>query len=129
MVCQSNVVNGERRGSSVARIRLVGDQAQAELVDLVAWLSYEDELRGRVSVDKPLIEVGEMGGLAEALNVAIGAPGIGAALVTSLALWIRHRRPSADIEVTNSSGRSVKVVVRDVKDDDLAEMLRQALED
>ncbi|NEW26467.1 hypothetical protein GV790_07200 [Nocardia cyriacigeorgica] len=116
-------------GVSVVRIRLVGEQARAELVDLAAWLSREDELRGRVSVDTPVVAEGEMGALADVVNVAMGAPGLGAALVTSLTMWIRHRRPSADIEVTNSAGRSVKVVVRDVKDGDLAEMLRQALDD
>jgi hypothetical protein len=78
------------------QIRLSGDAAQALLAELRTWLSREDALRGRVSAEQPAILHGQMGALAEVLVVALGAQGAGTALATSLAVWVRHRRPSVD---------------------------------
>jgi hypothetical protein len=110
------------------RIRFVGDDADRELTDLASWLSREDEFRGRVSVERPAVQPDDMGAVADALVVALGAHGLGAALATSLTVWIRHRRPSIDIEITRVRGRSVKIAVRDAPDREVADLLRQALE-
>ena len=111
-----------------ARIRLSGQDVPTELVELAEWMSREDEFRGRVEVEQPEVRPGEMGGAAEVLVVALGAQGAGTALAASLSIWIKHRRPSVDIEVTNSDGRSVKLSVRDFDVADLGELLRQVLE-
>lgn len=111
-----------------ARIRLVGANAQSELGDLATWLSREDEFRGQVSAEQLSPHPDDMGGVVEALAVTLSVPGLGAALAASLTVWIRHRRPSADIEIVRK-GRSVNIVVRDIPPDDLAALLRQALED
>jgi Effector Associated Constant Component 1 len=110
------------------RIRLSGAAAQALLTDLSAWLSREDDLRGRVSAEQPAILHGQMGALAEVLVVSLGAQGAGTALATSLAVWVRHRRPSVDIEVTGADGRHVKVAARDA-DIDVAALVRQVAGD
>jgi hypothetical protein len=110
------------------RVRLMGQAAQSELTDLATWLSREDEFRGRVSVEQSPVSPGDMGGVADVLIVAVGAQGIGTALAASLMVWIKHRRPSVDIEVTHSTGRSVKIVVRDLPDNEVANLLRHALE-
>jgi hypothetical protein len=99
------------------QIRLSGDAAQALLAELRAWLSHEEALRGRVLAGQPAIPPGQMGAVAEVLIVALGAQGAGTAVATSLAAWIRHRRPSVDIEVTGVDGRRVKIAARDANID------------
>ncbi|PPJ36358.1 hypothetical protein C5E45_20100 [Nocardia nova] len=110
------------------RIRLTGGNAQSELLDLTTWLSDEDELRGRVSTEQPVVRPGEMGGLADVLVVAVGAQGMGAVLAASLSVWIKHRRPSAEIEIVGPDGRNVKIAVRDLPDHEVADLLKQALD-
>jgi hypothetical protein len=113
----------------VVRIRLVGDHAQADLVDLAAWLSREDEFRGRVSSQRPTVMSDEMGGFPDVLEVVLSAQGVGTVLAASLTMWIKHRRPSADVEITKPDGRSVKVSVRDATSPDTENLLRLVLED
>ncbi|MFI6848983.1 hypothetical protein OG535_02420 [Kitasatospora sp. NBC_00085] len=111
-----------------ARIRLTGEKGPAELVELADWLSREDELRGQTAIEKPETLPEQMGGLADILIVALGAQGAGTVLAASVAVWIRHRRPSADIEVTGPDGRSVRISVRDAPELDVEAVLRHALE-
>lgn len=111
-----------------AYIRLTGETAQAELTALADWLSREDELRGRSAIGRTEARPGRMGGLTEVVIVALGAQGAGTALAASLSVWIRHRRPSADIEVTGPDGQSVKISLRNVPEADLDAMLRRVLE-
>ncbi|MFF4948210.1 hypothetical protein [Streptomyces chattanoogensis] len=111
-----------------AHIRLTGETASAELTGLAEWLSREDELRGRTTIESPEPSPDQMGSLAEVLVVALGIQGAGSVLAASLSVWIRHRRPSADIEVTGPDGRSVKVTLRDVPKPDLEAVLQKALE-
>jgi len=107
-------------------IRLSGDTAQVLLPELSGWLSREDALRGRVSAGQSAIPPGQMGTLTEVLIVALGAQGAGTALATSLAAWVRHRRPSVDIEVTGADGRRVKIAARDA-DIDVAALVRDVV--
>ena len=109
-------------------IRLSGDSAHALLTELHAWLSREDALRGRVAAGQSAIPPGQMGGLTEVLIVGLGAQGAGSVLATSLAVWIRHRRPSVDIEVTGADGRRVKIAARDA-DIDVAALVRDVVGD
>ncbi|MET9148186.1 MULTISPECIES: hypothetical protein [unclassified Streptomyces] len=111
-----------------AYIRLTGDTAPKELTGLTDWLSREDEFRGRTAVERPDAPPDHMGGLTEVVIVALGAQGAGTALAASLSVWIRHRRPSADIEVTGPDGASVKVSLRDVPEADVEAVLRRVLE-
>lgn len=108
------------------RIRLSGGTAQALVAELYAWLSREDDLRGRVSAERSAIPSGQMGALAEVLMVALGAQGAGTVLATSLAAWVRHRRPSVDIEVTGADGRRVRIAARDA-DIDVAALVRDVV--
>jgi hypothetical protein len=111
-----------------AYIRLTGDSAPAELTGLADWLSREDEFRGRAAVERPDIRPGHMGGITEVVVVALGAQGVGTALAASLSVWIRHRRPSAEIEVTGPDGASVKISLRNAPEADVEAVLRRVLE-
>ncbi|WP_062989910.1 effector-associated constant component EACC1 [Nocardia anaemiae] len=110
------------------RIQLAGDNAAAALVELKQWLSREDELSGRLSAVTRAPLPGQMGGITDVLIVVLGAQGAGAALVSSLSVWIRHRRPSVEIELTNSDGRSAKLSLRDTPPSEVSEIIRQIVE-
>ncbi|MBL1120587.1 hypothetical protein JK364_51125 [Streptomyces sp. 110] len=110
------------------KIRLSGAQAQSALVELSDWLSREDLLRGRISIERGPIQPEQMGAISDVLLVALSANGAGVALATSLSVWIKHRRPSIDLEVTNENGQSVTVHVRDAPAQDIEPLLRKALE-
>ncbi|NED72688.1 effector-associated constant component EACC1 [Streptomyces sp. BBFR115] len=111
-----------------AYIRLTGETAPAELTGLTDWLSREDAFRGRTAVGRPDTPPDHMGGLTEVVIVALGAQGAGTALAASLSVWIRHRRPSADIEVTGPDGTSAKVSLRNVSEAEVEAVLRRVLE-
>ncbi|MQY19861.1 effector-associated constant component EACC1 [Nocardia macrotermitis] len=105
------------------QIRLVGDTAAREIVELRDWLSREDELRGHVQAVPAAIEADEMGGLVEVLMVTLGANGAGATLAASLSVWIKHRRPTVKIEVKHADGREVTIDLRNAPDLDVPELL------
>jgi hypothetical protein len=109
-------------------IRMVGESAAVDLQGLSAWLAEEEELRGRVTIPAPAISADEMGGIADTLVVALGAQGAGAILATAVSTWIKHRRPSADIEVSRDGGVSVKISVRDSPPETVDALVRKALE-
>ena len=111
-----------------AYIRLTGEAAQAELATLADWLSREDELRGRSTIERAEAHPGDMGGISEVVIVALGTQGAGTVLAASLSVWIRHRRPSADIEVTGPDGQSIKISLRNVREPELEAVLRRVLE-
>lgn len=89
------------------------DHGFDELRSLFDWLRHEDALRGRVRVEHAPITPGEMGGGLDALVVALGPGGVGAAavgaLIGALATWFQHRRADLRITVTNENGRTVEV--------------------
>ncbi|MBY8863890.1 hypothetical protein K7711_46025 [Nocardia sp. CA2R105] len=74
------------------------DGSADELFGLLEWFNDDDELRGRVDMPTTPIRPGQMGDLADALVVALGARGIAPALIQSLSTWFTHRR--SDIAVT-----------------------------
>lgn len=111
-----------------AYIRLTGETARAELTALAEWLSREDEFRGRSTIEPSGARPGDMGGISEVVIVALGAQGAGTVLAASLSVWIRHRRPSADIEVTGPGGQSVKISLHNAPEAVLETVLRRVLE-
>jgi hypothetical protein len=121
MVCE--------RGVLLAEVRVLGaHDPHAELISLRDWLSHEEVLRGRVVLDQPVIRPGQMGGLADALQVAAGNAGVLTALAASLTMWVRNRRADVTIEVKHSDGRSVKVNAKRVPDD-LATLIESVLDE
>ncbi|MGH3930392.1 MAG: effector-associated constant component EACC1 [Pseudonocardiaceae bacterium] len=109
-----------------ARVRVVeGHDIQAELVSLRRWLTSEDELRGRVTLDQPLLTPGQMGALADVLLVALGGGGAGTVLAHSLRVWLSQRRGDVTIEVSTPDGRSVKLAAKGVAD--VTQLIREVL--
>lgn len=98
-----------------------------ELRSLYQWLSLEDELRGRVSLDQPAPKPGEMGALTDALVVALSAGGAVTVLARSLAVWLQQRHSDLTIELEDDGAtRRVKVDAKRVSNPE--EILRSALQ-
>ncbi|MFG2862185.1 hypothetical protein [Streptomyces sioyaensis] len=95
------------RDSQLLRIRT--DNGADELRSLLAWLQGDDALRGQVRLERAPIGSDEMGGLVDALTVALGSGGIGAALASSLTTWISQRRSDVKFTVTARNGQSIEV--------------------
>jgi hypothetical protein len=90
-----------------ARLSLTGaDDVHDELGSLRRWLSDEEEFRGRVRVEQASPMPGQMGGLTEALTVALGSGGALAILANSVSVWLRQRRSSLTVKIVNSDGSS-----------------------
>jgi hypothetical protein len=89
-----------------ALVRVDDPDAARSLLD---WFGYEDELRGRVQPVLKPIEPGDMGALWDALRVQLGRDGAVAALVRSIAGWLRNR------EQYKGSAVKIEIQVGDAK--------------
>ncbi|GHI10266.1 hypothetical protein Scel_85870 [Streptomyces cellostaticus] len=109
------------------------DHGPDELRSLFDWLRHEDALRGRVRVEHAPITPDEMGGGLDALVVALGPGGVGAAavgaLIGAVATWFQHRRADLRITVTNENGRTVEVDGKRVDVPALVEVVERLLAD
>jgi hypothetical protein len=89
------------------RLRRVPDGEPDALASLYEWLSREDDPRGYVSLASPTPAPGEMGGVADAIVVALGSCGAVATLATARPIWLgKSRRASVRIEVGTGRARS-----------------------
>lgn len=93
--------------SEVLSIRT--DNDADELRSLLAWMQQDDALRGRVRMQHAPVGSEDMGGLLDALMVALGTSGVAAALSGSLSAWISQRRSDVKFTVTAPNGRTVDV--------------------
>lgn len=97
--------------------------------DLYTWLCGEPELAGQVTVSRKAPQSGEMGTLADALVVAVGAQGVLSVLAASLRGWFAQpRRATVKLKIDNGNGGSVDLVAEHVRSSDLEQLLRQTLE-
>ena len=80
------------------RATVDGADGEAQLEGLARWLRQEPELRGLVVLQRGAAPGGAMGPLADAVETALGSAGVGAALVSSVLAWLRHR--TGDVRVT-----------------------------
>lgn len=87
------------------------------LRSLLEWLRHEDTLRGRVRTGHAPVRPGEMGGVLEVLEVALGSGGASAVLAGSVSTWLSQpRRADVTLTVTAENGRRVELDARRVRD-------------
>jgi hypothetical protein len=89
-----------------------------ELRTLAGWLSDEDEFRGRVRLARRVLQSGQMGGVLDALTVAVGSGGAAGTLVQSLFLWLKQRRstPTVRLKLRSDDGREAELDLQGVQD-------------
>jgi Effector Associated Constant Component 1 len=76
-----------------------------ELASLEEWLIEDPELRAcRITRKAPKPRPGEMGGISDVLVVALGSGGAGAALATSLSIWLRTRVNRVSVRLKTDKG-------------------------
>lgn len=86
--------------------------AAAQLRELAEWLRHEQELRGRVRWEHRDVADDEMGGLPEALVVALSSGGAVTVLARAAVEWVRHRTRDVTLKVVRESGESFEVSVQ-----------------
>ncbi|MGV9254573.1 effector-associated constant component EACC1 [Streptomyces sp. NPDC003697] len=89
----------------------VGDVTGAadETRSLLAWLTDDDGLRGRVAPQERPPVPGTLGPALDGLLVALGSGGAATGLTTALVSWIRSRRGSVTVKATRPDGASVEI--------------------
>lgn len=106
-----------------------GDASGGDNEDLFTWLCREPELAGLVTVSRKAPQRGEMGTLADALVVAVGAQGVLSVLAASLRGWFAQpRRATVKLKIETEYGRSLDLVAEHVRSSDLEQLMRQTLE-
>lgn len=120
---------GYRDGMGTLDIRLLDDSDGVPL--LADWLRTDASLGRPVVRTLPATaEPGEMGAFADTLQVLVGEGIDIGAVAGSLALWLRSRRRTVEVELTEADGRTVRVKVDGTRSDEMVERtIKQALEE
>lgn len=89
--------------------------APEQIRNLASWLRDEGELRGRLHLVERANEDGHMGGIADALCIAVGSGGVATVSMRSLLTWlsIRHRAVHTKIELKAEDGREAHIELSD----------------
>ncbi|MFD2417236.1 effector-associated constant component EACC1 [Amycolatopsis pigmentata] len=95
--------------SATEQLWIRAAQGADELRSLHDWLRRDDALRGQVEPVHADVEPGQMGGVLDALVVAVGSGGMGAVLAGSLSTWISQRRSDVKLTVTIEDGRKIEL--------------------
>jgi hypothetical protein len=112
------------------QIRFPDDSSGRELSELRSWLLLEPALRGRVTLVPAAPDPEKLGGVWDALAVALGSGGAGAALSGALSAWLARRRQDTKIEIDlkndkytflNMDSQKAKEILEKIKDADDAE--------
>jgi hypothetical protein len=105
-------------------IRLDSSDASDDgLRRLAGWLRDEDDLRGCVRVTTEPVRPGQMGGLTDAVVVAMTS-GTAAAIANSLFEWLMHRCEVRKVAVTVESADGKRIDLTCGNTDDAEELLR-----
>ncbi len=97
----------------------VGEEARS----LRAWLTQEDELRGRVElVEAQPPQPGTLGSLPAELLVTLGPGGAGAVLASAVIAWIRHRTAEVTCTLKRPDGTSVTLTGKRIRNADVAQL-------
>ncbi|MEV6694962.1 hypothetical protein AB0M35_26145 [Micromonospora sp. NPDC051196] len=96
--------------------------------DLCDWLVTEPDLRPLVSLHKRTPRQGELGGLVEALTIAVGSGGAITVLAGALGVWLsraRNRAVRIEIRQQRGGGRTIVLDARNTRTDAIERMLRE----
>ncbi|WP_405968970.1 hypothetical protein OG496_55225 [Streptomyces sp. NBC_00988] len=86
------------------------------LTSLAASLRYEEDLRGRTRLVQSEIAAGKLGGLPEALAVALSASGAAGVLARAVVEWVKQRKSDVTVKAVRPTGESFEFDLRRVAD-------------
>jgi len=86
------------------RVRLPEEPEEKVLLGLRTWLLKGRQLRGRVTLVAAEDRSGHLGGVWEAVAVALGSGGAVAVFLQTFSEWLKRRRPDTIIEISVKHG-------------------------
>jgi hypothetical protein len=89
-------------------------RAESELRSLADWLRYEEDLRGKVVLEHREVTAGQMGGLPEALIVALSTGGASTVLARTVVEWIKQRKSDVTVKAVKPNGETFEIDLRRV---------------
>src|SRR5260370_40515747 len=99
--------NQRGRRSVDVRVSIVSGNQSDELESLDDWLQAEPALSGKTRLSKPVPQQGDLGSLADALVVSVGAGGALSVLAGSVRAWLSQpRRANGRIRLRGEGGRT-----------------------
>lgn len=115
---------------ATAIICVLGPAPVADAESLADWLRGEPALAGRVRLSGAAPAEGHLGAPLDTVSVLLGAGGPLTVLASCLRAWITQpRRSDVKLTVRHEQGPAVEIDARRVGREDVAEILRQALEE
>ncbi|MFF4563093.1 hypothetical protein [Streptomyces sp. NPDC001435] len=115
---------------ATARISVLSRDPIADAESLTDWLRGEPALAGKVRLDGPGPEPGQLGTALDTVTVLLGAGGPLTVLASCLRAWITQpRRSDVRLEVRRADGSGVEIDAKRVRGEDLEGLLRRILDD
>jgi hypothetical protein len=98
------------------------------LRELGEWFREDDTLRGKISYKEQPVKPGQMGGMIEAIIIAVGSGGAATTLIRQFFTWLRRSgdRHTVHLTLKDDTGREVHLDVNGLKDSDV--IARKAFE-
>ena len=90
------------------------ERASTHLLSLTDWLRYEEDLRGKTRLEHSEIRPGQMGGLPEALVVALSTGGVATVLARAVVEWVKQRKSDVTVKAVKPNGESFEIDLRRV---------------
>ncbi|MFD5343219.1 hypothetical protein ACFWJY_05500 [Streptomyces anulatus] len=90
------------------------ERAPTNLLSLADWLRYEEDLRGKTRLEHSEITPGQMGGLPEALVIALSTGGAVTVLARSVVEWVKQRKSDVTVKAVKPNGESFEIDLRRV---------------
>ncbi|MFG2351498.1 effector-associated constant component EACC1 [Streptomyces phaeochromogenes] len=95
------------------------ERASEHLLALADWLRYEEDLRGKARLEHAEVASEQMGGLPQALVVAVSAGGTVTVLARSVVEWMKQRKSDVTVKAVKPTGESFEIDLRRVSDPDV----------
>jgi hypothetical protein len=106
-------------------LHVSGPDEVRELASLEEWLLEEPDLRTcAIERKAPDLQPDDMGGVADVLLVALGSGGAGAALASSLSVWLRTRVDHVTLRLKTDRG---EIEVKANGTGDVADQVRKII--
>ncbi|MGH4002440.1 MAG: effector-associated constant component EACC1 [Pseudonocardiaceae bacterium] len=97
------------------RLTATGDDAEAAMQSLEAWLAGHEELRGRLRLVATAPQPDTMGSVAEMLIITMGPAGVATAVASVLISWIRRQSGKVSVNVTRPDGAEITLTAEHVR--------------